>query len=65
MFLIKSIEIENFKNIKHKHIPLSKLHEIFGANAVGKTAVQEAAEFACSGGKNDIDKINSVKKKQK
>lgn len=57
MFNIKSISIENFKSIEKKDISLDQLHEVFGANATGKSSIQEAAEFACEGGKNDIEKI--------
>lgn len=59
MFSIKKIRIRDFKSIKDRTFQLSDLHEIFGRNAVGKTSVQEAAQFACEGGKGDINKIRT------
>ena len=44
--MINSVELINFKNIRHQRIDLERLTVFVGANASGKTSVLEAIHYA-------------------
>lgn len=54
---LKSIQIQDFKNIKNLSLNIGKLNDIYGKNKTGKTAVLEAIQFCMQGKKADVNKI--------
>ena len=44
--MIHSVEIENFKNIRHQKIDLERLTVFVGPNGCGKTSVLQAIHLA-------------------
>jgi predicted ATPase len=59
--MLKSVEIKNFKNIRHQNIDLEPLTVFVGANGCGKTSVIQAIHYAVEAADPIPYRINKAK----
>src|SRR6266540_2642495 len=60
--MLKTIELTNFKNLRHQRIDLEPFTVFVGANASGKTSVLEAIHLALRSVIPKYDKTENVKR---